>query len=151
MSEMKREISIPTDNDGFVLFKCPLCGEYFKLIPEDVSADDVINIWCPSCGLKSDNYLSDEVLELALIIGENILLDNINNEMKKIERQFKGGTSSFKAGHRLKKKTENPLIPYIDQLEIQKYSCCSKQAKIKPIMKFYGSYCPYCGVHYDGN
>lgn len=28
-------ISIPTDSEGFVLFKCPLCGELFKLKPSD--------------------------------------------------------------------------------------------------------------------
>lgn len=35
MSDIHMEISIPTDNDGFVLLKCPFCG------------------------LKSENYLTD--------------------------------------------------------------------------------------------
>lgn len=60
------EISMPTDSDGFILLQCPLCGEYFKLTPDDIRADDVLQIWCPNCGLISDNFLPEEVKELAL-------------------------------------------------------------------------------------
>ena len=49
MSEQIGVISIPADEDGFVLMQCPLCGEFFKLRAEDFEAEDVIEIWCPCC------------------------------------------------------------------------------------------------------
>ena len=33
------EISIPTDQEGYVLLKCSICGEFFKLTPEDMMDD----------------------------------------------------------------------------------------------------------------
>ncbi len=55
MSTIIGEVSIPADDQGFVLMQCPLCGEFFKIKPEDYHAEDVIEIWCPSCGLKAEN------------------------------------------------------------------------------------------------
>ncbi len=35
----------------------------------------------------------------------------------------------------------------IDTMQKKLYKCCKKKKqKIKPILKFSGSYCPYCGV-----
>lgn len=151
MSDIKMEIPIPADNDGFVLFQCSLCGEFFKLAPSDFQADDVIEIWCPCCGLKSESYLTEDVIELAMKMTENIAVDMIFKEMKKWERQFKGSGVTFKAGRKPKLKSEDPIISGIEALEIQKYECCKRQAKIKPIVKISGSYCPFCGVNYDGD
>ena len=48
-------ISIPTDEDGQVLLKCPVCNDLFK-VDETVFGDDsVFEIHCPSCGIVSDN------------------------------------------------------------------------------------------------
>ena len=58
MSTIIGEVSIPADDQGFVLMQCPLCGEFFKIKPEDYHAEDVIEIWCPSCGLKAENYFT---------------------------------------------------------------------------------------------
>lgn len=146
MNDIKIEISIPTDNDGFILLQCQLCGEFFKLTPGDAKADDVIEIWCPSCGLKSENYLTANVIELAMKMTENIGMDMIFKEMKKMERQIKGSGVTFKAGKKPRPKAENPIISGIESLEIQKYNCCKRQSKIKPIVKLSGSYCPFCGV-----
>lgn len=66
MSTIIGEVSIPADDQGFVLMQCPLCGEFFKIKPGDYHAEDVIEIWCPSCGLKAENYFTDDVIELAL-------------------------------------------------------------------------------------
>ena len=54
MTEIIDKIEIPADDDGYVLFKCPLCGEFFKVLVSDYTNDDVIEINCPSCGLKSE-------------------------------------------------------------------------------------------------
>ena len=65
------EISISTDNEGFALFRCPLCGELFGLRPSDYQDDGVFDIHCPACGLVSEDYFTDDVKELAMNISEN--------------------------------------------------------------------------------
>ena len=42
MSTIISEVSIPADDQGFVLMQCSLCGEFFKIKPEDYHAEDVI-------------------------------------------------------------------------------------------------------------
>ncbi|WP_242948016.1 TFIIB-type zinc ribbon-containing protein [Clostridium baratii] len=145
MRVITKEISIPTDNDGFVLLKCKLCGEFFKLKPSELQADDVINIWCPICGLISDSYLTEDVIKLALKIASNIANDLIFDSLNKINSDF----ISFEVNKKPRSEIESPIVSKIEALEIQKYRCCKKQAKIKPLVKIFGSYCPYCGVKYD--
>lgn len=81
-------------------------------------------------------------------MAENFFRNSIFEEMKKWERKVKGKGISFKAGKRPKEEEELPIVSVIDDLEIQKYNCCKKEAKIKPLIKMCGSYCPYCGVLY---
>ena len=102
--EINMTISIPTDDDGYVLLQCEHCGTYFKGMPSDLKDDDVLNIFCPSCGLISENYVTDDVLELA------------------------------------------PIRSGIEAMEICNFPCCKRTAKIKPLLKMTGAYCPFCGV-----
>lgn len=147
--EIKMEISIPTDNAGFVLLQCPLCGEFFKLAPKDVEAEDVLEIWCPNCGLKSEGYTTDEIRDLALRMSKNKIEDMLFKEMKELEKSTCGGFISFKAGRKPTPEYEPPVIPGIDELEVQNYPCCKRQAKISPSVKLIGGYCPFCGVNHD--
>lgn len=151
MSTIIGEVSIPAGDDGFVLLQCPLCAEFFKVRPSDYEAEDVIEIWCPSCGLKGENYFTDDVIELAMKKTKNYANELIYNEMKKWEKQFSGGFITFKAGRKPPDVEEFPIKYGVEALEIIKYPCCSREAKIKPIYKLCGSYCPFCGVRYDGN
>lgn len=151
MSDLEIKISIPTDEDGFVLLKCPLCGEYFKLTPSDINADDVIQVWCPCCGLKSNNYLTEDVINLAMNKVENITNDLIYKELNHLEKQLSNETISLKSNIEQPLQPESPIIPIIDSLEIIKFSCCNRKAKIRPIVKLSGCYCPFCGVSSDGN
>ena len=109
MSTIIGEISIPADDQGFVLMQCPLCREFFKIKPEDYHAENVIEIWCPSCGLKAENYFTDDVIELALKKTKNYANDLIYSEMKKWEKKFKGSFISFKAGKKPKHEEEYPI------------------------------------------
>ena len=42
-------ISIPADDEGYVLMKCPQCGELFRLKASDIHDDGVMDIHCPAC------------------------------------------------------------------------------------------------------
>ena len=80
--KLSLEIKIPTDSDGFVLLQCPLCGEFFKLAACDVEAEDVFEIWCPNCGLKSKSYITDEIRDLALRMCTNKVGDMLFQHLK---------------------------------------------------------------------
>lgn len=140
------EISIPTDNEGFVLLKCPICKNLFKLKPSDFQSDSVFSIYCPSCGLISDNYITEDVLELALKKANNYINDYLTREFKKLEKNCKGSLFQLKVKSDYKKEHEQPIMLRAENLEKKDYMCCKMQAKIKPILKMCGSYCPYCGV-----
>lgn len=49
--EINMTISIPTDDEGYVLLQCEHCGIYFKVTPTDLKDDGVLHIFCPSCGI----------------------------------------------------------------------------------------------------
>lgn len=147
--EIKFEISIPTDEDGFILLQCPLCGDLFKISVPDYNADDIYELWCPACGLKSENYLTEEVLDLALKMAKNRAQDMLHNQLKQMERKTRGRFISFKVSRKHAPEYENPLVPIIDELELMQYLCCQRHVKISPILKLTGSFCPFCGVNYD--
>ena len=145
-NEFSIAISIPTDDFGYSLLKCSLCGTFFKITPADFQDDRVLSIYCPSCGLTSDNYVTEDVLELTLTMMKNKATDAIYKEMKKMERKFKKGPISFKAGKKPKHEPENPICSGIEALEIATFPCCNRTAKVKLMLKITGCYCPFCGV-----
>mgnify|MGYP001051917412 CR=1 FL=1 len=144
--EIHMEISIPTDDDGYVLLQCEHCGSYFKATPSDIEDDGVLEIFCPSCGLVSENYATEDVIELALAMAENVAMDMVYDTLKKMERQFRNSPISFKMNKRPKYEAENPIRSGIEALEIATFPCCKRTAKVKPLLKMTGCYCPFCGV-----
>lgn len=116
--EIHMEISIPTDDDGYVLLQCEHCGSYFKATPSDIEDDGVLEIFCPSCGLVSENYATEDVIELALAMAENVAMDMVYDTLKKMERQFRNSPISFKMNKRPKYEAENPIRSGIEALEI---------------------------------
>lgn len=144
--EIHMEISIPTDDDGYVLLQCEHCGTYFKATPSDVEDDGVLRIFCPSCGLTSESYATEDVLELAEAMVENVALDAVYDMLEQMEQKLNSGLLAFSAGKRPQPKMENPIHSGIDSLEITTFPCCERSAKVKPLLKMTGCYCPFCGV-----
>ena len=134
------EINVPTDNEGFVLLKCPKCKNLFKLKPSDYQSDSVFSIYCPSCGLISMCHI------LALKKVNNYMNDYLTREFKELEKGSKGSLLQFKIESDYKKENEQPIMLRTEKLEKKEYICCKMQAKIKSILKMSGSYCPYCEV-----
>lgn len=139
-------ISMPSDNDGYILLQCEHCGSFFKITADDYNGDSIINLYCPTCGLISDNYFTKDVIELAETMVENYAMDMIYNSFKSMERTTNHSTLRFKAGKKPNHKNENPIKSTIDTLEIKVFRCCSKTAKVKPLLKLTGCCCPFCGV-----
>ena len=148
---MNFEINIPSDNDGFVLLQCPKCLEFFKLHPSDIESEETLHIFCPFCGLISENYITNDVIELAQIITKNYMLKYIHKEFKQLEKKSKNGLVQIKAGKPPKLEYEPKILSKIDELIIVKTNCCKKNLKINYLTKMCGYYCPYCGVRNDGN
>ena len=141
------KISIPPDADGYVLLQCQHCGSFFKAAANDIESDEVLNIYCPSCGLISENYYTDDVIELARAKALNVANDIIHNTFKNWERHNSPKSPlKFKAGKKPKDVYESPIRSIIDNLEIKDYPCCNRSAKINPLIKMSACYCPCCGV-----
>ena len=150
MDDFYIDVSIPADDEGFVLLRCPKCGEYFKLSPDDIESDGVFDIYCPLCGLISENYLTDDVVELAQAKALNYLLGDFYHEMKKLERKSHNSIVKIKA-NKPKKEEESLIMSTIDSMDIVDFECCKRQAKIRYLLNYCGCYCPYCGGQKDGS
>lgn len=137
------KISIPADVEGFVLLQCPLCGHLFKLLAGDVERAN--EIYCPSCGMKSNSYVTNEVIELAQTKLRNYVEEELYSAFKQMERNTRGKMISFKAGKKPKPEVENPIRNKIEAMEIASFECCNKTCKTKPILLMTGCYCPFCG------
>ena len=132
-------ISIPPDDDGYILLQCEHCGEFFKVTANDIEDDRVLNVYCPACGLESDSYITEDVIELAEARSTNYAQNLIYDESKKLEKQTRG---SLKPEYLY----ENPVRSGIEALQIVSFPCCHRRAKIKPLLKMSGCCCPFCGV-----
>jgi len=140
-------ISIPTDDEGYILLKCEYCGTFFKGIPSDIQNEGVLRIFCPSCGLAGDSFVTEDVLELAIKMTTNLVNDMLYNVFKDLERHNKKSSMvKFKVGKRPPRESEEPIRSGVEALEICTFPCCDKTAKIKPLLKMTGAYCPFCGV-----
>lgn len=140
------EITIPSDDDGYILLQCERCGEYFKITPADTRDHKLLDIYCPCCGLVSENYITEDVAKLAQSIAQNYAMDLIYNAFKDLERKTKKDIIRFKAGKKPRHEDENPIRSGIEALDITEFSCCNRTAKIKPLLKMTGCFCPFCGV-----
>ena len=146
MEDFSVKVEIPKDDEGYSLMQCPNCGDLFKLTPSNIEDEGVLEIYCPSCGLAGENYITEDVLELALKKVKNKMNFDIYEQMKLMEQQHKNGFITFKAGNPPKQEYEEPLHSGVESLQITTYNCCHKTAKIKPLLIITGSYCPFCGV-----
>ena len=146
MMDCEFKISIPTDVDGYILLRCEHCGTFFKASPEDVNDDSVLHLFCPSCGLICNHCFTEDVIALATDIMENRVNDLIHSSLKELERYGKKGGMKFKVTRKPQSQPEEPIRSGIEAMEVASFSCCSRMAKIKPLLKMTGSYCPFCGV-----
>ncbi|MFN7253335.1 MAG: hypothetical protein ACK4M9_21550 [Anaerobacillus sp.] len=137
------------DIEGFNSFKCSLCGEDFKLKTNEVQEDDVIELFCPNCGIPSpiSSYYTADIIEHAETLVMNEAMDMLNDMFKGLERTArKNKNLTFKRDKRLPIK--QPMALYenddLDQIE---FICCNRKAKLSLLSKTIKPFCPYCGVN----
>jgi len=120
MSYKTFEISIPADEDGYVKFQCPYCNQRFKLNGSEIEDSDVVDLYCPICGLVNEVecFYSDEVIEMAMNTAENEAMNMIYDMFKGLERKTRSN-KNFKvtAGKKLNVHIKE-LYENIDELII---------------------------------
>jgi DNA-directed RNA polymerase subunit RPC12/RpoP len=149
MSDTSIPFSIPTDQDGFVTFQCIFCEDKFKLAASEIQQDEIIQIFCPYCGLSHEPsyFLSDDVVEHAQILVMNHVQELLNGFGADLERQFRNDKNiSFKATGKFESEEETLLFEK-EEMELKVFECCNRSVKINLLRKQIGVYCPYCGVN----
>ena len=139
-------ISMPIDKDGLVMIRCPYCGEFFKVDADDYEADDVLDLWCPCCGLIADCFLPPEVIELAKAMVVNKFKSDLSQELSKIGASSScNSILSFKLESSFEKERENNLIPSVDAFEPIRCDHCGRETQVKPLARYIGGFCALCG------
>lgn len=139
-------MSIPLDEDGCLLLQCPRCGECFKVFAEDYQADDVWELWCPMCGLKSDCFLPEDALDLANAKALNHVMENLGKTLSGIGRTMSPQSPiQLTVTSRFEKARERELLPAVDAYETATCCFCGRSEKIKPLLKYAGAFCAFCG------
>ncbi|PYE43292.1 hypothetical protein HUB98_04090 [Paenibacillus barcinonensis] len=142
-------ISKQSDFDGFNSFQCSLCGAGFKLDSEEVQAGDVLELFCPSCGIPmpKSSYLTDDILKHARQVAKNEAIKELSKIFKGLQKSSgKNNGLTFKAGKPILTTNTTPLYEQDDLDEI-KFTCCDKNAKLDIADKIGNPFCPYCGVN----
>lgn len=148
MEDTSFRIEVPCDNDGFVLLRCPRCGELFKLKPSDIEDDEVLYIHCPSCGLASESFLTQDVIDLALAMSANWALEQISEEVNRINKslQRQKGLITFEVKAETNEEPELPIMPAIEALVTTICVDCGREAKVSPLLAMSSYTCPFCGI-----
>lgn len=152
MANKTFQISIPADEDGYVSFQCPHCEQRFKLNAGEIQDSEVINLFCPMCGLahEVDHFYSKEVVEKAMSIAEQEAMDMVFDMFKGLERKSRGSKGiKFKAGKKPKVHIKE-IYENVDELIETTVKCCEKHIKVRELDNLVGIYCSYCGAkEYD--
>lgn len=139
-------ISIPLDEEGYMLLQCPRCGEFFKVRSEDYEAEDVEDLWCPMCGIKSDSFLPDEVIELAKAKVLNQVLGDFSRELAKIGRTTsRQSFIQMTVSSQFDQEREGDVLPSVDAFQVATCGFCERNEKLKPLPMYVGAFCAFCG------
>lgn len=146
MDNLRFNISIPSDEDGCVLFQCPNCGELFKVAVDEYESDSVLDIHCPLCGLISDNFFTPDVIGLALSKTANVVVPELEELLKKELGEMNNGLVSFSLKTNHEKEPEIPIRQAVEAL--QKVTCkdCKRISKVSSALAMSSYTCPYCGI-----
>ena len=147
MSDVKFEISIEGDSEGYVTFECPFCESEFKLNASEFQDEDNVfaDLFCPYCGLtdKVNTFYSKEVVEQAEAIAYNYMMEQINKAFKKSVKRNKYIKVDFKE---LKKVNLKELKDKDTTEEIFSCPMCENHVRVLYCAGVSKVFCAYCGV-----
>ena len=129
MEETHFEIRIPCDDDGFILLRCPHCNELFKLTAENIESDETLDIHCPSCGLSANNFLTQDVIDLALAKTSNYAMDAITQQLQALAKKNSSGLVRFEVKANREREPEPPIRAAIEALQIVTCHDCGGKSK----------------------
>ena len=140
-------IEIPADDEGYVSFQCPSCGERFKLRADEVEQAAPDPLYCPLCGLSAEqsSFYTQAVEDVALQHAENFAAEALHEMFKEMERKSRSKSITFKAGPPPRKKPVSELREVTD-LAVVRLACCDMSIKVPNSDALSGVYCPYCGM-----
>ena len=140
MSDVKFEISIEGDSEGYVTFECPFCESEFKLNADEFQDEDNVfsELFCPYCGLidKVNKFYSKEVIEQAeaIVVLQLYKLTNTDVTDLKIEAE------------ELKKVNLKELKDKDTTEEIFSCPMCENHIRVLYCAGVSKVFCAYCGV-----
>ena len=150
MSDVKFEISIEGDSEGYVTFECPFCESEFKLNADEFQDEDNVfsELFCPYCGLidKVNTFYSKEVIEQAEAIAYNYMMEEVNkifNDFKRSVKRNKFIKVDFKE---LKKVNLKELKDKDTTEEIFSCPMCENHIRVLYSAGVSKVFCAYCGV-----
>lgn len=149
MTDMSFEISIPCDDDGYLMLTCPACSEDFKVLGDDFQDDAVLELYCPYCGLSAstNDYLPKDVMEAAYREAENQAMKMIEKSLGKMTKEInKSGFMKAEVKSKFKENAKKELIAENNMKPI-KLKCCEKEIRIQDSIPHSVFYCCYCGVN----
>lgn len=146
MEETHFEIRIPCDDDGFILLRCPHCDELFKLTAENIESDETLDIHCPSCGLSANNFLTQDVIDLALAKTSNYAMDAITQQLQAFAKKNSSGLVRFEVKANREREPEPPIRAAIEALQIVTCHDCEREVKVSPALAMSAYTCPLCGI-----
>lgn len=147
MDNTSIEVELPSDDEGYVSFQCPACGDRFKLAAAEVNERDPDELYCPLCGLVAEagDFHDPEVIALAMEHAQNVIAALLNNWTRGMERSFAGAQSvNFTRGTDLPLEEVRSLRETPDLL-IAEFGCCRSTAKLAASSALSLAYCPFCG------
>lgn len=147
MTEKTISIEIPSDDEGYVSFQCPACGNRFKLSAAEVNERDPDELFCPVCGLSAEasDFHDPELIAAAMEHAQNLVADMMNEWGREMEHSFRGNKGiQFKKGSDIPHEEVRTLREAPDLL-ITSFDCCGSTAKLDAGSALSLAYCPFCG------
>lgn len=149
MEEIKIEMTIQPDSEGYVTFECPYCESQFKLSVDECQNDEdvYVDFCCPYCGLMGNrnNFYTKEVIGEIQNRIYNLMTRTVNKELDKMSRQLKKSKFLSMKVNELKERATNELADKDTIEETFQCSLCGKHEKVIYCSGIAKVYCAYCG------
>ncbi|MGY5047046.1 hypothetical protein ACWDE0_15590 [Streptomyces sp. 900105755] len=144
----KMQISIPSDDNGFLGRQCPECAlifrmdaEQYKALPEDLT------LWCVYCGHHAEHseFITEQQRERVMRAVGDFAMQRVSRELDKtfrgLARRSRGGAISFSS----KSRPFSPRpLPGIDEEQLIRVRTCASCHNRYAVFSDH-RYCPVCG------